>query len=52
MKGKGTQVMQAGEHLIILTPGGGGLGAPEARDAALIAADLREQRTTDRSTPQ
>jgi len=52
MKGKGTQVIQAGEHLLILTPGGGGLGAPDARDAALIAADLRAQRTTDRSTSQ
>jgi N-methylhydantoinase B len=48
MKGKGTQVVQPGEHLLILTPGGGGLGAPEARDAALIAADVREERTADR----
>ena len=34
-----------GERLLILTPGGGGLGAAEARDAALVASDVREERT-------
>ena len=28
--------MQPGERLVVMTPGGGGLGAPEARDAALV----------------
>ncbi len=49
MKGKGTQVVQRGERLLVMTPGGGGLGAPAARDPTLAALDLREGRT---STPQ
>ena len=49
MRGKGTQVVRPGERLVVMTPGGGGLGAPEARDAALAAADAREGRTTDLS---
>jgi N-methylhydantoinase B len=52
MQGKGTQVVRPGEHLLIMTPGGGGLGAPETRDAALIAADVKGERTTDRPPPQ
>jgi N-methylhydantoinase B len=44
LKGKGTQTVQAGERLVVMTPGGGGWGAPEARDARLIAADVREER--------
>jgi len=44
MQGKGTQVVQPGERLLVMTPGGGGLGAPQARDAALTATDVREER--------
>jgi N-methylhydantoinase B len=44
LKGKGTQTVQAGERLVVMTPGGGGWGAPEARDARLIVADVREER--------
>jgi N-methylhydantoinase B len=44
LKGKGTQMVDVGERLLILTPGGGGWGAPEARDARLAAADRREER--------
>jgi len=44
LKGKGTQTVQAGERLVVMTPGGSGWGAPEARDARLIAADVREER--------
>ena len=44
MKGKGTQVVQRGERLLVMTPGGGGLGAPEARDPALAEKDVREER--------
>ncbi len=47
LKGKGTQTVQAGERLVVLTPGGGGWGAPEARDARLIAADVREERVQE-----
>jgi len=46
LKGKGTQWVQPGERLVVMTPGGGGLGAPEARDGALIDKDLREERTS------
>jgi N-methylhydantoinase B len=44
MKGKGTQVVRRGERLLVMTPGGGGLGAPAARDPALADKDVREER--------
>ena len=40
--------VQPGERLLIMTPGGGGLGDPEAREPALIAKDVREERTTEK----
>ena len=40
LAGKGVQIIPAGERLVIHTPGGGGHGAPEAREAAAIADDL------------
>jgi N-methylhydantoinase B len=45
MRGKGTQVVRPGERLVVMTPGGGGLGAADARDPALLASDVREERT-------
>jgi N-methylhydantoinase B len=33
--------IQAGDRVEVMTPGGGGYGAPSARDAALVARDLR-----------
>jgi N-methylhydantoinase B len=44
LRGKGTQVVQRGERLVVMTPGGGGLGSPEARDPALVERDVREER--------
>jgi len=41
LRGKGLQVIPPGERLVVLTPGGGGLGDPKARPAAQLAADLR-----------
>jgi N-methylhydantoinase B len=41
LEGKGLQEIPAGEHLLLHTPGGGGLGDPRRRDAATIAADLK-----------
>ena len=38
---KGTQEIPAGGRLILHTPGGGGLGDPRRRDAAALAADLK-----------
>jgi N-methylhydantoinase B len=48
LKGKGTQWVQPGERLVVMTPGGGGLGAPGTREPQRITADLREERTTGR----
>jgi N-methylhydantoinase B len=45
LKGKGTQWVEPGERLVVMTPGGGGLGVPEERDAALVERDRREGRT-------
>ena len=45
MRGKGTQVVRAGERLVVMTPGGGGLGTAAARDPALVEQDAREERT-------
>ena len=44
LKGKGTQMVAAGERLLVMTPGGGGLGSAQARDPMLVATDLREER--------
>ena len=44
LRGKGTQLVEAGERLVVMTPGGGGWGAPEGRDRRLLAADVREER--------
>jgi len=44
MNGKGTQLVRPGERLLVLTPGGGGLGAPAARNPALRDQDRREER--------
>jgi N-methylhydantoinase B len=41
MKGKGRQTIPAGERLRMEMPGGGGLGSPKVRPAALVAADVR-----------
>lgn len=41
LNGKGTQTIPKGERVTIDMPGGGGLGAPDRRDAALVAADVR-----------
>ncbi len=42
LKGKGVQVIPAGERLVALTPGGGGLGSPRERRSEDIAADLTD----------
>ena len=43
-EGQGHAGGARGERLVVMTPGGGGLGAPAARDATLAATDIREQR--------
>lgn len=41
LRGKGRQLIPAGEVLVVETPGGGGLGNPVARDPQRIAHDLQ-----------
>ena len=41
LRGKGRQLVPAGEVLIVQTPGGAGLGSPAQRSAELIRQDLK-----------
>ncbi|MCA1179716.1 MULTISPECIES: hydantoinase B/oxoprolinase family protein [unclassified Pantoea] len=43
LSGKGRQVIPPGSHLIVETPGGGGLGDPQQRVAAQISRDVANQ---------
>ena len=53
LEGQGLQEIPAGEHLLLHTPGGGGLGDPRRRDAATMRADRAISRTalSRRRTP-
>ncbi|MGE0715227.1 MAG: hydantoinase B/oxoprolinase family protein [Alphaproteobacteria bacterium] len=42
MQGKGSQLVPPGERLVIMTPGGGGMGDPRSRAPAAVAEDLRD----------
>ena len=42
LPGKGVVRIPAGERLIFETPGGGGFGAPSARDPEALARDLED----------
>ena len=42
LRGMGRDVIPAGERLIIETPGGGGIGAPQAREPSRIDEDVRK----------
>ena len=41
LQGKGTQTIPAGERVVISMPGGGGLGAPDARQPRDVGADVK-----------
>jgi N-methylhydantoinase B len=43
LKGKGFQEIPAGERLVVLTPGGAGIGDPAERDPALVARDVADE---------
>jgi N-methylhydantoinase B len=43
LKGKGFQEIPAGDRLIVLTPGGAGIGDPAERDPALLSRDIEEE---------
>ncbi len=48
LRTKGYQVIPAGERLILELPGGGGMGAPEQRDPARHARDIRDGLVTEK----
>ncbi len=41
LRTKGFQIIPDGERLLLLLPGGGGMGDPATRDPSLVAADVR-----------
>ncbi len=43
LAGKGQHLIPPGERVIIMSPGGGGIGDPRARDPALIESDLANE---------
>lgn len=49
LKGKGFQVVPPGDRLVIHTPGGAGIGKPEARASAAVAADVADGLVTAES---
>ncbi|KON63549.1 hydantoinase B/oxoprolinase [Komagataeibacter europaeus] len=49
LPGKGLQVIPAGERLMVLTPGGAGLGDPAQRDPALSETDRTQGLLADRA---
>ncbi len=42
LRTKGFQVVPKGRHLLLLLPGGGGMGDPRARDPALVRRDVED----------
>jgi N-methylhydantoinase B len=46
-RGKGFQLVPPGERLVVLTPGGGGIGTPNDRAAEHVAADLAAELVSD-----
>jgi N-methylhydantoinase B len=43
MRGKGFQQVPPGDRLVVLTPGGGGIGAPDKRKSESVARDLADE---------
>jgi N-methylhydantoinase B len=46
-RGKGFQLVPPGARLVVLTPGGGGIGAPDKRAAENVARDLADELISD-----
>ncbi len=42
-RGKGFQLVPPGDRLVVLTPGGGGIGAPEKRESERVALDVADE---------
>jgi N-methylhydantoinase B len=47
MRGKGFQLVPPGERLVVLTPGGGGIGGAGTRAAERLARDLADELVSD-----
>jgi N-methylhydantoinase B len=47
LRGKGFQLVPPGDRLVVLTPGGGGIGAPGKRAAENVARDLADELISD-----
>jgi N-methylhydantoinase B len=43
LAGKGQHRIPAGDRVIIMSPGGGGIGNPKARDRAMVESDLANE---------
>jgi N-methylhydantoinase B len=43
LRGKGFQEVPPGDRLVVLTPGGGGIGVPSERSSELVARDLTDE---------
>ncbi len=52
LRGKGLQVIPAGETMVILTPGGGGIGRPTDRRRDSVAEDLRRGLISEQAAAQ
>ncbi|HVZ43577.1 MAG TPA: hydantoinase B/oxoprolinase family protein [Ramlibacter sp.] len=49
LRGKGRQLVPAGDRVVLRTPGGGGIGDAAARDRAAVAEDLRNGLISERA---
>jgi N-methylhydantoinase B len=49
LRGKGFQEVPPGDRLVVLTPGGGGIGVPSERSSELVARDLTDELISEES---
>jgi N-methylhydantoinase B len=47
MRGKGFQLVPPGDRLVVLTPGGGGIGVPSERAAERVGRDIADELVSD-----
>ena len=49
LRGKGFQEVPSGDRLVVLTPGGAGIGVPSERSSELVARDLTDELVSEES---
>jgi N-methylhydantoinase B len=49
LRGKGFQEVPPGDRLVVLTPGGGGIGVPSERSSEVVARDLTDELISEES---